>query len=780
MEPSLPSPQVNQKESSIGETSTLYKSCQLLETSTCIRVLDILPIAPSASNPDTEPIKCSLRVINLNNQPRFAALSYVWGTYSPVPDFIVCNSIQVKVTSNCYSALWHLRKKLGKYTIWLDAVCINQADRKEKSQQIPLMGKIFSLAECVYIWLGEGTDATDRAMAYLANAGLHQYHKTTKNRSLVCRPYAAAWSIYFARWSTKYHPIPFNGKRPGLSTSNIHAVHGLLMKPDLSRSCKPLFGGKYATFSDLQELLSKSWITRLWTYQEILLASNPVVTCGNAHVPWPNFERGVFFLDNTSLFNPHGITTSWASVALSRERLQKPRVCGLRPDSSALKDYGIFVQRISRASVWVILIRFWIYFLTGISLFVVFINLTFLKILHSERTYKLLLAAAALSSCILLCGIIEVLRFLKRKISPAPKKDFANEELLIGLYSRTATDPKDMAFGMWAILEQEGTVNLPDPDYSHNVAEIYRALTIHLAHITQSLDLLLLAAVRGVPGQPSWVPDWSAHGQHEWGDNILQLPATNSCGYYIQNHSATDAYVKVAAKLTPKFQINETGTILTVQGLHICDISLCFRFQWTNGYFQESERENHLENLRLMLIWASWKPGKLPGPIRYDKYQTSFPRNLLSTVWVDESSVFSGLNAQHVKKWTSFCLKNHNKNPSELLSVLCSNSDILSIQIVVCNFLAVHKRVPFHARSPEDPDTPILGACSRKVQIGDQVLRIGGVPQLLIARAQGDEQTIKIISPAVFYTIWLGKRNNVFEKRGANQFKRVCRTYQIC
>lgn len=89
------------------------------------------------------------------------------------------------------------------------------------------------------------------------------------------------------------------------------------------------------------------------------------------------------------------------------------------------------------------------------------------------------------------------------------------EDIVVGLYSRTATEPKDMAFGMWAVLERGGAVNLPAPIYSHDTGDVYRIFAVHLAHITQSLELLLLAAIRGVSGQPSWVPDWSAHKSHE-------------------------------------------------------------------------------------------------------------------------------------------------------------------------------------------------------------------------------------------------------------------------
>lgn len=41
-----------------------------------------------------------------------------------------------------------------KQYLWVDALCINQQDPQEKTHQVQLMGKIYSLAESVLVWLG--------------------------------------------------------------------------------------------------------------------------------------------------------------------------------------------------------------------------------------------------------------------------------------------------------------------------------------------------------------------------------------------------------------------------------------------------------------------------------------------------------------------------------------------------------------------------------------------------------------------------------------------------
>jgi hypothetical protein len=158
---------------------------------------------------------------------------------------------------------------------------------------------------------------------------------------------------------------------------------------------------------------------------------------------------------------------------------------------------------------------------------------------------------------------------------------------------------------------------------------------------------------------------------------------------------------------------------------------MCFRFERTSDDFSESEREIHIQNLRLMLVWASWK------------YESRFRQYL-----TDPKSAFPGMNLQHIPSWISFCLRNRQTDPSQIFSLLCKNQDVLSIQIAMCNLLAVRTRMYFCVRSPDMPGRHFFGTCSRKVQVGDQIVRFEGVPQLLIVRPHHEAgKSIEIISP---------------------------------
>ncbi|KAH7071844.1 heterokaryon incompatibility protein-domain-containing protein [Paraphoma chrysanthemicola] len=189
----------------------LYTRHSLPPGSKTIRVLNIESVPELAQNALDEPIRCTLCTVDLDDQPKFTALSYVWGVDPPTPQhFLHCGELRIPVTKNCESALRHLRQSMGCLTIWVDAVCINQADDVEKARQIPLMGDIYSSADPVYVWLGEATPGTDRAMRYLNQGSLEKYFCPP-------RPNAAAWSLVLSPWSRVHCPVPLPSKRKHLS-----------------------------------------------------------------------------------------------------------------------------------------------------------------------------------------------------------------------------------------------------------------------------------------------------------------------------------------------------------------------------------------------------------------------------------------------------------------------------------------------------------------------------------------------------------------------------------
>lgn len=178
-----------------------YESLSQDPDKRCIRVLDV----EAAINPKkiNEQIRGNFRVVDLTapGPYYFSALSYVWGEPESKPDLVRCGAHLIPLQKNGLSALKHLRKKLGRFSIWIDALCINQSDEKEKENQIPLMGDIYSKSENAYIWLGDGDAKTQRAMAYLREPKLLEYFdlaRSIDSDDTNGRPWSAltAWLFY--------------------------------------------------------------------------------------------------------------------------------------------------------------------------------------------------------------------------------------------------------------------------------------------------------------------------------------------------------------------------------------------------------------------------------------------------------------------------------------------------------------------------------------------------------------------------------------------------------
>ena len=102
---------------------------------------------------------------------RYRALSFVWGPDEPVQKITIFNDTGGRgklqsmtpfnlsgvfhIRNNLAAALKQLRLEHEDVNLWVDALCINQADDEEKNLQVPLMHQIYSQAQDVCVWLGE-------------------------------------------------------------------------------------------------------------------------------------------------------------------------------------------------------------------------------------------------------------------------------------------------------------------------------------------------------------------------------------------------------------------------------------------------------------------------------------------------------------------------------------------------------------------------------------------------------------------------------------------------
>ena len=155
----------------------LYDDLALLDDHPSIRLLDLEPPTSGKQDlSDSAPLKGKLRVERLQESLSFVALSYVWGEDTTTAHSISLEeqNCRIPLTYNCHAALHQIRHRFGSVTIWVDSLCINQANETDKSNQIPLMLEIYSWARTVYVWLGDGDKSSDRAMRYLRKAAAYK------------------------------------------------------------------------------------------------------------------------------------------------------------------------------------------------------------------------------------------------------------------------------------------------------------------------------------------------------------------------------------------------------------------------------------------------------------------------------------------------------------------------------------------------------------------------------------------------------------------------------
>lgn len=125
----------------------------------------ILSVRPASST--TSPIIADLIVENFKNQHKhYDALSYTWGGFSN-SDRIIVNGKEFPVTQNLRLAIQNLRHPSRATRLWIDCICINQADTMERNSQVQLMGWIYSQAHHVVIWLGDTSETSRVAMKLL-------------------------------------------------------------------------------------------------------------------------------------------------------------------------------------------------------------------------------------------------------------------------------------------------------------------------------------------------------------------------------------------------------------------------------------------------------------------------------------------------------------------------------------------------------------------------------------------------------------------------------------
>jgi hypothetical protein len=231
----------------------------------------------------------NLQTYSLNAHSDYIALSYAWGNPKDTSP-VLCNGKTTKITKYLTDFLWQLRenrKRLARkcsekkclaqpLLLWIDAVCINQENPKEKSVQVGLMADVYQQAYKVIVWLGPSDDSSDSTVDYLNEFGAKA---EACHMEVGHEPHRKLWQD-MASMTTVNQWLA----QPDVSVKD---VDGRIMKIPV-RSLQKLFhsvSGWYDQDSllpvaGIKQFFTRAWWGRIWVLQEVTLPKTVEFVCG--------------------------------------------------------------------------------------------------------------------------------------------------------------------------------------------------------------------------------------------------------------------------------------------------------------------------------------------------------------------------------------------------------------------------------------------------------------------------------------------------------------------
>ncbi|PYI05117.1 hypothetical protein BO78DRAFT_276464, partial [Aspergillus sclerotiicarbonarius CBS 121057] len=249
-----------------------------------IRIASILPGRWS------EDVSCKLEIVSLDDKPSYEALSYTWGDLSDkVPIFLECSTFLV--TKNLHMALRRLRHVGEERDIWVDALCINQSDKPEKTRQIQMMKDIYSDASEVQIYLGESgilDTITEQEQSTWADPPRSYWFE---DRDVPTFNDYRTWQTMTDNQLSQQSPTT----RLRQAISSAYTILSILseggcLKISYLNDTNPQIWAE--TLSVLHHLANSPWWKRVWVVEEAILSRSATTIYGEVVAPLDIIERG--------------------------------------------------------------------------------------------------------------------------------------------------------------------------------------------------------------------------------------------------------------------------------------------------------------------------------------------------------------------------------------------------------------------------------------------------------------------------------------------------------
>ncbi|KAH7034649.1 heterokaryon incompatibility protein-domain-containing protein [Microdochium trichocladiopsis] len=215
-------------------------------------------------------LSCTLETAALGDGVKYEALSYAWGDPSDRRT-IKCHGRDLDITTSLFKALQQLRRASETRLLWADAVCINQQDMEEKSEQVGLMSQIYSQPQRVLIWLGDdmvGLEGVQESLEAVLRMIPPVHYDAESIREC---------SLRFCRETARL-------TREGRSSETL----------------------SHHDWRPINALLDRTWFSRKWIVQEVSMASGHVpriVMCGSIEIAWETLSTIAYAMFTYGFFS---------------------------------------------------------------------------------------------------------------------------------------------------------------------------------------------------------------------------------------------------------------------------------------------------------------------------------------------------------------------------------------------------------------------------------------------------------------------------------------------
>ncbi|SCO50303.1 related to heterokaryon incompatibility protein het-6 [Fusarium fujikuroi] len=216
-------------------------------------------------------LQLQLVTFSRGESPPYEAISYTWGSGSKSKE-ITLNGKTMAVSQSVHDILVRRADYWKHRYLWIDSVCIDQNNIKERNSQVTKMTEIYENASRVIVWFGYATDAS-LAVSKLLDIStlLHAYEPDE------------------------------------------------LLEKLLSDKTDPT---ETASWTALQRLFSRPWFLRVWIIQEVMVAQEVHIIYGDHYLSWKmvadvmqGFYNGPLeqllsnSLEDSAIYSPQALAT---------------------------------------------------------------------------------------------------------------------------------------------------------------------------------------------------------------------------------------------------------------------------------------------------------------------------------------------------------------------------------------------------------------------------------------------------------------------------------------